>query len=97
LVGRGILQQLIGTFLAMSAEQQRGVAIRVTGPDWTLEYGDAEIRELAGRPEFSGAFGRWASAADSGHPSHRGEAGDGLTEQGVSGSSPVEKLDPGER
>ena len=49
LVGRGVLHQLVGSFLEMPAEQQRGVAIRISGPDWTREFGDAEIRELAAR------------------------------------------------
>lgn len=55
LVARGILHQLIADFLGMDPDARRGVAIRVAGPDWTLEYGDAEIRELAARPEYGQA------------------------------------------
>ena len=52
LVARGTLGQLVAAFLELAAEQQRGVAIRVAGADWTREYVDAEICELAARPEF---------------------------------------------
>jgi hypothetical protein len=62
LLGRATLKQLVDAFLEMSPEQQRGVAIRVTGPDWTREYGDEEIRELAARPESRGLFGHWGDA-----------------------------------
>jgi hypothetical protein len=87
LVARGILHQLVGSFLDMSPEQQRGVAIRVGGPDWTSEYGDAEIRELAARPEYTGAAGRWDSTTDADEPDRTDAASGVLVEQGISGSS----------
>jgi hypothetical protein len=61
-VTRGTLRELVGIFLEMAPEARRGAAIRVAGPDWTCEYGDAEIRELAARPEYSAALGRWDSS-----------------------------------
>jgi hypothetical protein len=88
-VMRGVLHQLVGAFLEMAPEQQRGVAIRVAGPDWTREYVDAEIRELAARPEYSGAVGRWDSTTDPDEPDQSDEAGGVLIEQGISGSSQV--------
>jgi hypothetical protein len=87
LVARATLHQLVGAFLEMNPEQQRGVAIRVAGPDWTCEYVDAEIRELAARPEYSGAFGRWDSATDNDAPDQTEAASDLLVEAGVSGPS----------
>lgn len=87
LIARGVLHQLVGSFLEMPPEQQRGVAIRIAGPDWTREYVDAEIRELAARPEYSGAFGRWDSATDPDEPDNSEAASDLIVEEGVSGSS----------
>jgi hypothetical protein len=86
LVGRATLHELVGAFLEMSPEQQRGIAIRVAGPDWTREYVDEEIRALAARPEYSGAFGHWDKAAD---PDGSDEAEALLVESGVRGSSRV--------
>ena len=87
LVARGVLYQLVGSFLQMPPEQQRGVAIRISGPDWTHEYGDAEIRELAARPDSSGAFGRWDTANDPDEKVHTDAPGEVLVEEGISGSS----------
>jgi hypothetical protein len=87
LVARGVLHQLVGAFLELSPEQQRGVAIRVAGPDWTCEYIDEEIRELAARPEYGGATGRWDSLTDSDEPDSTEEASGVLIEEGISGSS----------
>jgi hypothetical protein len=89
LVARGVLHQLVGSFLDMGPEEQRGVAIRVVGPDWTCEYGDAEIRELAARPEYTGVAGRWDSTTDPDEPDHKDAASAVLVEQGISGSSLV--------
>lgn len=55
--GRGVLHELVGAFLEMSPEQQHGLSIRVAGPDWSDEYDEATIRELAARPEYTGAHG----------------------------------------
>jgi hypothetical protein len=87
LVSRGVLHQLVGAFLEMPAEQQRGAAIRVAGPDWTREYIDEEIRELAARPEFTGATGRWDSMTDPDEPDHDEQAQGLIVESGISGSS----------
>jgi hypothetical protein len=88
-VTRGTLRQLVGIFLEMAPEARRGVAIRVAGPDWTSEYGDAEIRELAARPEYSAGIGRWGKKAD--RISRSDEPGDGpggvLVGKGRSGDS----------
>jgi hypothetical protein len=86
LVMRGNLRQLVGNFLEMNADQQRGVAIRVAGPDWTREYIDEEIRELAARPEFTGAYGRYDSESDADAPDERDEADPLVVEEGISGS-----------
>ena len=51
------------------------------------EYGDAEIRELAARPEYSGAFGRWDTANDPDEKVHTDAPGEVLVEEGISGSS----------
>ena len=85
LVMRGALRELVAGFLAMKSDEQRGVAIRVAGPDWTREYIDAEIRELAARPEYSGADGRADNDADA--PDRREPADPVLVEEGISGSS----------
>jgi hypothetical protein len=87
LVMRGALHQLVGTFLAMGPEEQRGVAIRVAGPDWTREFVDAEIRELAERPDYSrgDAHPRNGTGADA--PVDRDEADSLLVEGAVSTSS----------
>lgn len=59
---RGLLHQLVGAFLEMAPAQQNGLAIRVSGEDWTREYSASEIRELAARPEFTGARGAFDTA-----------------------------------
>ena len=66
LVERGLLRQLVRDFLELSPDDQRGVAIRVAGPDWTCEYIDEEIRDLATRPEYGGAPDQSESAPDAG-------------------------------
>src|SRR3569833_2202239 len=87
LVMRAPLHQLVGAFIEMNPEQQRGVALRVSGPDWTREYIDSEIRELAARPEYTGAYGRYDSESDADEPDHSEAADPVLVEEGISGSS----------
>jgi len=62
LVGRATLRELVGAFLEMSADEQSGLMIRAAGPDWIQEYEEAEIRELAARPEYSSAHGDFDTA-----------------------------------
>lgn len=64
MVGEGVLQQLVASFLELSPEQQNGVVLRASGPDWSREWDADEIRELAARPEATGIFGRWDGARD---------------------------------
>ena len=75
-VRRGLLYELVGGFMELSPERQRGLAIRASGPDWTREFDEWTIRELAARPEYAGVYGR----ADG-----EGERGKRLVEAGASG------------
>lgn len=83
--GQGILRQLVGGFLEMSPDQQHGLFIRASGPDWAAEYDEAAIRELAAHPEYTGAYGRYDSASDPDEPALADEADETLVESGVSG------------
>ena len=47
LVARDTLEALVATVVEMPTDRQRGLVIRVEGPDRTDEYDDAGIRELA--------------------------------------------------
>jgi hypothetical protein len=62
LVGRGTLRELVGAFLEMAPTAQSGLLLRAAGPDWLQEYDESEIRELAARPEYSGAHGAFDTA-----------------------------------
>jgi hypothetical protein len=86
-VTRGTLRELVGIFLEMAPEARRGVAIRVAGPDWTSEYGDAEIHELAARPEYSPAIGRLKRKT--GRTSQSDEAGGELVGEGRTGGTRI--------
>jgi hypothetical protein len=91
LVRHGILHQLVSGFLELSPEGQSGLLIRASGPDWTCEFDEASIRELAARPDFTGAFGRDDSEREP-DDLDLTEAEDetNLVEAGVSGPSAVE-------
>ena len=62
IVARGTLRELVGAVLEMDPAAQRGLLLRVAGADWAEEYDLAEIRELAARPEYTGATGAWDTA-----------------------------------
>lgn len=62
LVARGTLYELVGQVLEMPADAQDGLLIRAAGPDWTEEFDSDAIRELAARPEFTGARGAYDTA-----------------------------------
>jgi hypothetical protein len=62
LVARGTLHQLVGQVLDMPADRQQGLLIRAAGPDDVEEHDTDAIRELAARPEFSGAHGAFDTA-----------------------------------
>lgn len=62
LVARGTLLELVGEVLEMPAGQQDGLLLRAAGPDWTQEFDSDAIRELAARPEFTGAHGAFDTA-----------------------------------
>ena len=55
LVARGTVYELVGQALEMTPEQQQGLMIRAAGEEWTCEFDEAAIRELAARPEFIGS------------------------------------------
>jgi hypothetical protein len=86
LVRHGILQQLVEGFLELAPDRQDGLLLRAAGPDWCREWDAAQIRELAAKPEATGAFGRWDSETDPNEPDMT-EAEDETTliEAGVSG------------
>lgn len=62
LEAQGTLRELVGAVLEMAAPAQRGLLIRAAGEDWVQEYDADAIRELAARPEFTGAHGAFDSA-----------------------------------
>lgn len=62
LVARDTLLELVGMFLELPPEQQDGLMIRAAGPDWSQEFDEAAIRELAARPEYTGAHGAYDTA-----------------------------------
>lgn len=57
LVARDTLFGLVGAVLEMTPAQQRPLLIRAAGDDWVQEFDADAIRELAARPEFTGAHG----------------------------------------
>jgi hypothetical protein len=85
-VRRGPVQQLVGAFLALPPERQRGLAIRASGPDWTREFDEWTIRELAARPEYASAYGRGGSNEDRAEPGFFEAREEGLAEAGASGT-----------
>ena len=62
LEARGTLHELVGAVLEMPVEQQDGLMIRAAGPDWSQEFDIDAIRELAARPEYTGAHGAFDTA-----------------------------------
>ena len=81
-VRRGVLHQLVSGFLELPPERQRGLAIRASGRDWTREFDEWSIRELAARPEYRSAYGR----ADSQGDPASGALEERLAEAGASGT-----------
>jgi hypothetical protein len=84
-VRRGVLHQLVGGFLELPPERQRGLAIRASGPNWTREFDEWTIRELAARPEYTGAYGRADSESDTDEPDFSDASEETLMEMGASG------------
>lgn len=96
LVARGTLRELVGAVLEMAAAAQNGLLIRVAGNGWEEEYDADAIRELAARPEYTGAYGAF-DTADLAADNDRAEAGDGpVAAHGPSGI-PAQPPEPGER
>ena len=62
LVARGTLRDLVGQVLAMPGAHQSGLLVRAAGRDWTQEFDTDALRELAARPEFTGAHGAFDTA-----------------------------------
>ena len=62
LVARGTVLELVGMALEFAPDQQGGLMIRAAGPDWVQEYDEDAIRELAARPEYTGAHGAYDTA-----------------------------------
>lgn len=88
LLARGTLLELVGAALEMPAARQDGLLLRAAGPDWVQEYDGDAIRELAARPEYTGAHGAF-DTADLPEDPDRAEAGDEdtLIDGAVSGPS----------
>lgn len=62
LLARDTLYELVSLFLELPQEQQRGLLLRAAGPDWVQEFDTDAIRELAARPEYTGAHGAYDTA-----------------------------------
>lgn len=62
LVARGTVYELVGGFLELPTAQQEGLLLRAAGPGWTQEFDTDAIRELAARPEYTGARGAYDTA-----------------------------------
>jgi hypothetical protein len=62
LISRGTVRDLVGAFLELPLSRQRGLLLRAVGPDWTQEFDSSAIRELAARPEYTGANGDYDTA-----------------------------------
>ncbi len=58
----GTMRELIGLVLATAPDAQAGLLLRVTHPDRTEEHDLDAIRELAARPDYTGATGAWDTA-----------------------------------
>ena len=82
---QGILHQLVGAFLEMQPDQQRGLSLRAAGADWSREYDEATIRELAARPEFTGAEGFMDTAARPADEEAQMDEGQTPLEEGMTG------------
>lgn len=61
-IARGTIYELVGFFLEMPPERQEGLLLRAAGPDWVQEYDTDALRELAARPEYTGAHGDFDTA-----------------------------------
>ena len=57
LVARGTVYELVGMALELPAETQDGLLLRVADADDVTEYDGDEIRELAGHPDYTSAYG----------------------------------------
>ena len=62
LLARDTLCELVSLFLDLPHEQQKGLLLRAAGPDWVQEFDTDAIRELAARPEYTGAHGAYDTA-----------------------------------
>jgi len=62
LIARGTVYELVGTFLETPTVQQNGLLLRAAGPGWVQEFDRDALRELAARPEFTGAHGAYDTA-----------------------------------
>ena len=63
-LGHGTLRDLVGQVLAMAPADQDGLLLRTTSADTVEEYDSDAIRELAARPEYTGAYGDFDTADD---------------------------------
>jgi hypothetical protein len=57
LIARGTVYELVVAFLETPTAQQQGLLLRAAGPGWVQEFDRDALRELAARPEFTGAYG----------------------------------------
>jgi hypothetical protein len=67
-VRRGPMRDLVGNFLSLPPERQRGLSIRASGRDWTRQLDEWTLRELAARPEFSAIRDRTEDLHEEGRP-----------------------------
>ena len=82
---QGVLHQLVGSFLEMAADRQHGLLIRVTGGGESHELDESAIRELAARPEFTGAVGTRDTIGDPDEPDLRDAPDELSIDEGVTG------------
>ena len=71
LIARGTVYELVGAFLETPTAQQNGLLLRAAGPGRVQEFDRDALRELAARPEFTGAHGAFDTADLSDDPDER--------------------------
>lgn len=84
LEGEGTLAELVGAVLEMNPMQQTGLLIRAAGAGWAQEFDLDAIRELAARPEYTGAMARYDTARLRQDPDRQEQLGELLPETELS-------------
>ena len=78
-VAQGTLTELVGAVLKMGPDGEQELLIRAAGPDWSQEFDEDAIRELAARPEFTGALPQFDTARLRDDANRRGPGDDADT------------------